>query len=245
MASAIRTQGVKGLVEEVLGALGQPYSEDVIDEVFLAIEKNAEWHRRYLELCQELGEDVVNKFAGRWIAQATGRAGDHQVGSRSSLIRSYSKLYPPEPRNKSLASLYLDDETAWLETMSRLIAERRYGELDYGNLNEFLADMARRDKREALSRLEGLMEHLLKWEHQPDRRSRSWQRTIVEHRLQLNRLLESGTLRNYVQETLPEAYRGAVKLGSSETGLGKDTFPESCPWSLGEILGEEPGVGPD
>ena len=53
--------------------------------------------------------------------------------------------------------LYTRDETAWLDVMARLIAERRFGELDYEHLHEFLTDMARRDRREVLSRLTTLL----------------------------------------------------------------------------------------
>ena len=35
-----RTEGEKILVEEVLATLPKPYSEDVVDEVLLAIEAN-------------------------------------------------------------------------------------------------------------------------------------------------------------------------------------------------------------
>jgi len=48
-------------------------------------------------------------------------------------------------------SLYQDDETAWLELMSRVVAEKRFEELDYETLSEYLADMARRDRREVLN----------------------------------------------------------------------------------------------
>jgi hypothetical protein len=140
--------------------------------------------------------------------------------------------------------LYLDDETAWLETMSRLIAERRYDELDYDNLSEFLADMAKRDKREVLSRLTVLLVHLLKWEHQPRRRSASWQDTIAEQRHELTDLLDSGTLRNHALEILPKAYKRAVERASIETKMSRVALPETCPWTLADILGENPGVGP-
>jgi len=36
--------------------------------------------------------------------------------------------------------LYNKDETAWLEMMARLAAERRFAELDYEHLHEFLTD---------------------------------------------------------------------------------------------------------
>src|SRR5438552_4717480 len=106
---------------------------------------------------------------------------------------------------ESLATLYQEDETAWLELMAQLIAERRFAELDYANLQEFLTDMARRDKREVLSRLTTLIAHRLKWEHQPDKRSKSWQVTIAEQRNELEDLLESATLRHHAQEVLLKA----------------------------------------
>src|SRR5260370_22388682 len=77
-----------------------------------------------------------------------------------------------------LSVLYERDETAWLEAMSALAAGRRYAEMDYLHLSEYLADMAKRDRREVFSRLVVLLSHLLKWEYQPDKRSGSWRGTI-------------------------------------------------------------------
>src|SRR5579864_9147671 len=96
-----------------------------------------------------------------------------------------------------LSTLYEADETAWLEEMSRLIAEGRREELDYDNLKEYLNDMARRDKREVMSRLGILIFHVLKWECQPDLRSRSWSATIANQRRELQELFQSDVLRNY------------------------------------------------
>ena len=45
---------VKSLVEEVLATLPEPYTEDVTDDVFCAIEQNPRWHRDYEELCASL-----------------------------------------------------------------------------------------------------------------------------------------------------------------------------------------------
>src|SRR5205807_9659343 len=106
--------------------------------------------------------------------------------------------------------LYHEDETAWLEEMSRLVAERRFQDLDVENLSEFLSDMARRDKRDVLSRLTTLFAHLLKWEHQPEQRSNSWRATIANQRDELNDLLESGTLLKYANDVMGKAYGRAV-----------------------------------
>src|SRR5437660_339067 len=75
-------------------------------------------------------------------------------------------------RTPSLPDLYEADETAWLETMARLIAAGRRDELDYTHLQEYLSDMANRDRRTVESRLTILMTHLLKCQFQPEKRTR-------------------------------------------------------------------------
>jgi hypothetical protein len=135
-----------------------------------------------------------------------------------------------------LSSLYEADETAWLETMAGLIVEGRLDDLDYENLHEFLTSMARRDRREVLHRLTTLLVHLLKWEYQPTKRSRSWVTTIRNQRLELEDLLESGTLRNHAKDVLSEAYSRAIQLAAAETGFDEKIFPSTCPDTLDEIL---------
>jgi hypothetical protein len=140
---------------------------------------------------------------------------------------------------QALASLYNEDETAWLEAMARLVAERRFAELDHEHLSEFLLDMARRDRREVLSRLTVLLTHLLKWERQPDQRTNSWQATILHQREELRDLLESGTLRNYAGEVLGKAFGRAARQAAVESGVDVSSFPSACPWSLEEVVPEE------
>lgn len=135
-------------------------------------------------------------------------------------------------------SLYVEDETAWLELTAQLISNRRWDEVDCENLSEYLADMARRDRREVLSRLTVLLTHLLKWEHQPQQRSGGWEATIMHQRSELEDLLESGTLRNHAAEVLGKAYDRAVEMASVETGIAESTFPKDCPYSLESLLEE-------
>jgi uncharacterized protein (DUF433 family) len=98
-----RTEDVKELVEKVLATLPKPYSEDVIDEVFQAIEANPTWSSVYGDLCNHLGVTVANQAVGSWTSKAVGRTGDHQVPARSKLIESYSKLYPVAGLNRGAA----------------------------------------------------------------------------------------------------------------------------------------------
>jgi hypothetical protein len=138
-----------------------------------------------------------------------------------------------------LRILFEQDETAWLEIMSQLAAEGRYAEMDHPNLSEYLADMAKRDRREVLSRLVLLLVHLLKWEHQPDHRSGSWQGTILEQRRALRKLLESSTLHNHALSVLAEAYAEARKQAAAETGLSRSIFPIECTWNLENLLADD------
>src|SRR5437762_3838784 len=114
--------------------------------------------------------------------------------------------------------LFERDETAWLETMSHMAAEGRFGEMDYPHLSEYLADMAKRDRREVSSRLVILLTHLLKWEYQQSQRTGSWEGTILEQRRELRKLPESGTLHNHAVAVLAEAYADARKQAAAETG---------------------------
>jgi len=136
----------------------------------------------------------------------------------------------------NLAALYEQDETAWLEAISALIRDGRLDEVDYPNLAEYLADMARRDRREVSSRLALLIAHLLKWRYQPDRRSGSWRLTIEEQRQELDELLESGVLRNHAVEVLAKVYVKGVRQATAETGLPDSTFPADCPFTLDDVL---------
>jgi hypothetical protein len=138
----------------------------------------------------------------------------------------------------SLSDLYETDETAWLEQMAALAAAGDVAALDLKNLSEFLTDMAKREKREVIQRLVTLLVHLLKWDHQPDKRTKSWELTIQEQREELQDLLESAVLRNHAQQELGKAYQKAVRRAAVETDLEEKTFPGERPLTLEQALGE-------
>lgn len=89
----MKTAGVKALVRDVLETLPKPYSEHIIEDVFLAIEYNAAWRARYETECASLGTTVTNTWGGHWVANTLGKVGERQVPARTSkLIGSYSVL---------------------------------------------------------------------------------------------------------------------------------------------------------
>src|SRR5947209_4833297 len=135
-----------------------------------------------------------------------------------------------------LSVLYEQDETAWLEAMSDLIRSGRLDEVDYPNLAEYLADMARRDRREVESRLTVLIAHALKWARQPDRRSGGRKGTVIEQRQELEGLVSRGVLRKHAEAVLADVYGKAVERAAAETGLPAETFPAACPYTLEQLL---------
>ncbi len=141
-------------------------------------------------------------------------------------------------RTTDYAELYEQDETAWLEEMARLVEARRWDAIDVAHLSEYLTDMAKRDRREVVSRLQVLLTHMLKWEHQSAHRTSSWVATIRTQRYDLIDLLDSGTLRRHADEALAKAYERAVAVAVDETGLPAKTFPAECPWTVEQILAE-------
>lgn len=90
---ARKTQGVYDLAAEVLQTISPPYPEDIIEDVFLAIEANPNWMRRYRELEADLRQKVVNNWMGRYVKQITGMNTIREVDAkRSTLIKDYTKL---------------------------------------------------------------------------------------------------------------------------------------------------------
>ena len=103
-------------------------------------------------------------------------------------------------------------------------------------LVDYLADMAHRDRREVVSRLNVLLVHIIQWIDQPERRSRSWLATVVEQRQELHSLLGRGILHQHAATILPNAYRKAVERTVVETGRNTALFPDNGPYSLQDLL---------
>ncbi len=106
----------------------------------------------------------------------------------------------------------------------------------------------RRRGRRAIPRLESalrvLMLHLLKWDHQPAMRSRSWTLTVLEQRRRVQRQLKKNPgLKSQLEEALAAAYEDARIEAASETGLPLRTFPASRPFDYAQIM-ERPIVWP-
>jgi hypothetical protein len=135
------------------------------------------------------------------------------------------------------AAGYEEDFFAWTKRTASLLRARRFSDLDVEHLAEEIEDMGKRDRRELDSRVRVLLAHLLKWQLQPARQSRSWKATIVAQRAEIDDLLrDSPSLRSRVGSELERNYGVAVARAAAETGAARDRFPTRCPWSARQLL---------
>lgn len=101
--------------------------------------------------------------------------------------------------------------------------------------------MNNRDERTLGTPLKRIMTHMLKQQYQPQRASRSWVDSIENGREEIADILEqSPSLRRTLPGLMTKNYPRAVSQASRDTRLPIDRFPTQPPFSLGEILGEEP-----
>jgi hypothetical protein len=136
---------------------------------------------------------------------------------------------------------YEKDFVLWLEYQAELLRQGRVAELDLENLAEEVESIGQRDKREAYNRLTVLLMHLLKYEFQPERRTRSWRSTVREQRRQLKLVFKDSPslAKNYVPTVIDDIYQDARTDAVDETGLLLARFPETSPYSLEQILDED------
>jgi len=124
--------------------------------------------------------------------------------------------------------LYETDIIEWVEQQVSLIKAHRYGEVDWPHLLEEIEDLSKRERDRFLSSIRLIIQHLLKWEYQPEQRSRSWQITIKRERNNLHRYLrDTPSLKRYWAD-LDKVYRDARADAANETGLADWDFPISA-----------------
>jgi hypothetical protein len=142
--------------------------------------------------------------------------------------------------------LYEEDFLAWLERQAHLLRAGRIAEADLAHIAQELEDMGGNLRRELRSRLRVLIAHLLKWEYQPSKRTKSWARTILTQRREIETLLEqSPSLRPGLHPAMEAAYPAALELAALDTDLPVSTFPEQLPYDAAQVLaGEEQSSPP-
>jgi hypothetical protein len=145
--------------------------------------------------------------------------------------------HAPLVKSPAPAPLYERDLYAWSLEQARLLRDGRLNEVDAENVAEEILDVGRNEYDKLESALRVLLMHMLKWDHQSDKRSRSWENTIaIQRRHTLRQLRENPSLKSRTLEAVAGAYEDARHMASSETDMDVETFPEACPYDWDTIL---------
>jgi len=134
-----------------------------------------------------------------------------------------------------MTASYERDYGLWAEQMANLLAAGRFSELDIENLVEEVRDFSKRERDSLLSSIRLIIHHLLKWDYQPQLRSRSWLVTVQRERSNIaDYLADSPSLKIYMtDEYLGKIYKKAKLDAIAETGLD---MLDVCPYTFGDVV---------
>jgi hypothetical protein len=142
--------------------------------------------------------------------------------------------------NMKTAELYDLDFAQWAVQNATLLRSGRFSEADLEHIAEEIEELAKSKRWALRSRFMRVIEHLLKWELQPERRGASWRRTIIIQRQMIERLLvENPSFRPTIATVITEAYDDAVKVASKVIGRPRKDFPNVCPYTAEQLLDED------
>jgi hypothetical protein len=142
-----------------------------------------------------------------------------------------------EAQPASVSNLYEEDFFEWTRRNAELLRTGQWSQADVEHIAEEIEDMGKRDLKELNSRLQVLVAHLLKWQLQPARRTKSWTRTITLQRIEIENVLEqSPSLKAEMNSRLAANYTKAVRRAMFDTELPSDSFSAQCPFTIAQIL---------
>lgn len=138
---------------------------------------------------------------------------------------------------------YETDVVAWANEQAGFLRDGRFDQLDLEHIADEIEDVAKSEQRELAKRMAMLLAQLLKWQHQPDRRSASLTRIITERRKGVLRRIEktpslAGCLND--PDWWADAWGDAFLQSITDLNVNDtDTIPEVCPWTTAEVLGSD------
>lgn len=132
---------------------------------------------------------------------------------------------------------YHTDFYAWAQVQAAALRTKDWAALDVVHLAEEVEELRKTERRAVRSQLRLILSHLLKWRHQPDKRTESWRSTLANGRVLMQEDMEDlPSLSGELDELAAWAYPRARRDAAQETGLPLATFPEACPWTAAQAL---------
>ena len=146
-----------------------------------------------------------------------------------------------ELRGRKMGTSYEKDVVAWATEQAALLRAGNFSALDIEHIAEEIEDVGKSEQRELASRLAVLLAHLLKWQCQPERRGASWQTTLRIQRAAIARRLDkTPSLKPMLNDGdwITDMWGDARQQAATEMQIGVALLPESCPWSMAQVLDE-------
>lgn len=135
---------------------------------------------------------------------------------------------------------YEGDFYTWTQEQAAMLRAGRVAELDLEHLAEEIEDLGKEQFSKLESAYRVILLHMLKWDHQPDKRSRSWVASIRTQQLEADDIVaDNPGLKPRRLEARDRAYRKARIRAAAETKLAEARFPTQCPYSVDEIMTRE------
>ena len=132
---------------------------------------------------------------------------------------------------------YDRDLYSWAVEQAALLRAGRIAEADVLNIAEEIDDVGNEQYDKLESAIRVILLHLLKWDHQPERRSRSWHLSIQVQRKHVQKVLRKNPgLKPHIEEAIVEAYEVARLEASGQTSLDTDSFPLECPYGWDQLM---------
>lgn len=145
----------------------------------------------------------------------------------------------PKPPAEPTAD-YEQDFYLWSCEQAELLRQGRFAEIDLSNIVEEIESLGRSDRRALISSYRVLIQHLLKWQFQPQKRSKSWENTIAEQRNRIDLLeRESPSLAAKAHEIIKEAYGRARSQAAREMGLSVIALPVLCSYQVDQLRDDD------
>ena len=134
---------------------------------------------------------------------------------------------------------YESDVIAWANEQASFIRAGRFDLLDLDHIADEIEDVGKSEQRELESRMAILLAHLIKWQYQAERRTKSWNLTIIDQRESIaRRIKKTPSLKTSLHEEdwWADAWQDARRMAADETGIEYAVFPKNFPWNFNQIM---------
>ena len=152
-----------------------------------------------------------------------------------------------------MSDLYKADFYQWTRQQTDLLQRNQFRSLDLQNLIEEVKDLGREQLNTLEHHLSEILSLMLKRQLRAikeDIRTLSrWYRSwfmVIDYNLEKQRktvkclLKKNPSLNELLEESLLECYPIACRRTAEELEISEDEFPDTTPWSVEQILSDEP-----